>query len=107
MTKRTSNFRNAAEIQEADLRKPEAKELILKNTYVGVNASDINFSAGRYDMTLMPPHGCGFESIGIVEAAGDSCRIQPGQAVAFFGMPARAFSEYVVGTGSFMTLLVD
>lgn len=29
--------------------------------YVGINASDINHSAGRYDPTVKPPFECGFE----------------------------------------------
>ena len=29
--------------------------------YVGINASDINFTAGRYDPNVKPPFECGFE----------------------------------------------
>ena len=28
---------------------------------MGINASDINYSAGRYDPTVKPPFDCGFE----------------------------------------------
>lgn len=81
---------------ETELKKPIAKQLLVKNTYVGINASDINYSAGRYDPTLKPPHDCGFESIGIVEEVGEGARTKKGQPVIFFGTPARAFSEYIV-----------
>ncbi len=29
--------------------------------YVGINASDINYTSGRYDATVKPPFDVGFE----------------------------------------------
>lgn len=29
--------------------------------YVGINASDVNYSAGRYDPSIQPPFDAGFE----------------------------------------------
>ena len=34
---------------------------ILTFRYAGINASDINFTAGRYDSTMKPPFDVGFE----------------------------------------------
>ena len=44
---------------------------------------------------MKPPHGSGFESIGIVDEVGHGSKLDKGQAVAFFATPARAFSEYI------------
>ena len=30
-------------------------------SYVGINASDINYTAGRYDSSIKPPFDVGFE----------------------------------------------
>lgn len=36
-------------------------EVVVQNHFVGINASDINHSAGRYDMKAKPPFFTGFE----------------------------------------------
>ncbi|KAI1278729.1 putative quinone oxidoreductase [Halotydeus destructor] len=92
------DFRNAVEIVEVDLRKPGADEVLIKNKFVGVNASDINYCSGRYDATLKPPHQVGFESIGTVEEAGTESKFEKGQHVLFTALRAKAFSEYTYAT---------
>ncbi|XP_030638675.1 prostaglandin reductase 3 isoform X2 [Chanos chanos] len=64
--------------------------------YVGINASDINYSAGRYDPTVKPPFDAGFEGIGEVVGLGlsASSRYTVGDKVAYFG--DGAFAEYTV-----------
>ncbi|RNE99497.1 oxidoreductase [Trypanosoma conorhini] len=66
------HFRSVVEIRVAPLPavlKPT--ELLVKNLFVGINASDINFTAGRYHPSVKPPFECGFEALGeIVEAGG-------------------------------------
>lgn len=65
-------------------------------SFVGVNASDINYSAGRYDPSAKPPFDAGFEGIGEVVGLGlsASSRYTVGDAVAYFG--SGAFAEYTV-----------
>lgn len=62
--------------------------------FVGINASDINYSAGRYDRTLKPPFDTGFEGIGEVVGLGlsASSRYTVGDTVAYFS--SGAFAEY-------------
>ena len=36
-------------------------QILLLFRYVGINASDVNFSAGRYDPSACPPFDAGFE----------------------------------------------
>lgn len=64
--------------------------------YVGINASDINYSAGRYDPSVTPPFPVGFEGVGEVVALGlsASSRFAVGDMVAYFN--AGAFAEYTL-----------
>lgn len=65
-------------------------------SFVGINASDINYSAGRYDPSVTPPFDAGFEGIGDVVGLGlsASSRYTVGDAVAYFRNGA--FAEYTV-----------
>lgn len=69
---------------------------LLSFSFVGINASDINYSAGRYDRTVKPPFDVGFEGIGEVVGLGlsASSSYAVGDAVAYFG--SGAFAEYTV-----------
>ncbi|XP_047382228.1 prostaglandin reductase 3 isoform X1 [Sciurus carolinensis] len=71
--------------------------------FVGINASDINYSAGRYDPSVKPPFDIGFEGIGEVVALGLSASAthSVGQAVAY--MTPGSFAEYTVVPASIAT----
>jgi len=70
--------------------------LCYSSSFVGINASDINHSAGRYDPSAKPPFDAGFEGVGEVVGLGlsASSRYTVGDAVAYFG--GGAFAEYTV-----------
>ncbi|XP_012462972.1 uncharacterized protein LOC105782647 [Gossypium raimondii] len=77
--KLTHNFRDATHIVRAPLKLPiESGHVLLKIIYAGVNASDVNFSSGRYflgnkkDLSSLLPFDAGFEAVGIIAAVGDS-----------------------------------
>jgi len=89
----TSNFREAVEIQSCSIPKVEAKHVLVKNRIVGINASDVNYSAGKYMPGRPPPFDAGFEAIGeVVAVGGDVSSSLVGQAVSH--MTYGAFSEY-------------
>lgn len=70
-------------------------ELVVKNKYVGINASDINFTAGIYQPDVQVPFDCGFEAMGEVVGVGSGVKdIKVGDAVITesFG----SFAEYQV-----------
>lgn len=69
---------------------------LFSSRFVGVNASDINLSAGRYDPSVKTPFDTGFEGVGEVVALGHSAsaRYMVGQAVAY--MALGSFAEYTV-----------
>ncbi|CAG2185140.1 PTGR3 [Mytilus edulis] len=92
VTKISQKFRDVVKITQESLPNPGAGEVLVKNRFVGINASDINYTAGRYDTTVKPPFDCGFEAVGEVAAVGPGASLRIGQPVTYsqFG----AFSEY-------------
>lgn len=92
VTTLTTNFRKAIEIQKSELPKLSGSAILVKNRYVGINASDLNFTAGKYTPGTPPPFEIGFEAIGEVVDAGDESKHLIGSAVAH--MSGGAFTEY-------------
>ena len=72
--------------------------VLMRRLYAGVNASDINFTSGRYfggakAASARLPFDAGFEAVGVVAAVGEGCRgLSVGAPVAV--MEFGAFSEY-------------
>lgn len=96
-TKLSPNFREAVTLQhDVPVPLPGDGDLLVRNRFVGINASDINHSAGRYDTSVKPPFDVGFEGIGEVVALGlsASARYTVGQTVAY--MRFGAFAEYTI-----------
>jgi len=60
---------------------PEEGEILVQVVYAGVNASDVNFTAGKYTPGVEPPFDAGFEALGRVIARGPGCRLALGAAV--------------------------
>lgn len=89
-----TNFREVTRIVSVPLAAPRGAEVLVRNVYAGVNASDINFTNGVYLPGVAPPFDTGFESIGEVVATGpEVSQLKPGDAVAV--MHFGAFAEYI------------
>lgn len=96
------NFRNATRIVSMPLRLPiKPNHVLVKIIYAGVNASDVNFSSGRYfsgqnkDQGSSLPFDAGFEAVGIIAAVGDSVTdltIGTPAAVMTFG----SYAEFIM-----------
>ncbi|KAL6656141.1 hypothetical protein ACP70R_006967 [Stipagrostis hirtigluma subsp. patula] len=94
------NFRNATRLERVRLRLPiEPHSALVKIIYAGVNASDVNFSSGRYfsgnpkEMATRLPFDAGFEGVGIVASVGDSVNhIKVGTPVAL--MTFGSYAEF-------------
>lgn len=95
----SSNFRQAAKLVKqpvfplpsTDLN-PD--EVLVKNSFVGINASDINWTAGRYDPNAKPPFDLGFEGLGEVVATGTNVsNLKDGQFVTY--MKHGAFTDFI------------
>lgn len=61
VVKLTSNFGEAVKIVKEPLIEPGDDEVLIKNIYAGVNASDVNISSGRYFTDGKLPFDVGFE----------------------------------------------
>jgi len=57
----TPNFREAVELVSVPLPIPGKGQVLIKNRFLGINASDINYTAARYFPGVKPPFDCGFE----------------------------------------------
>ncbi|KAE8680013.1 ARP protein (REF) isoform 2 [Hibiscus syriacus] len=87
------HFRDATHVISVPLRLPlESDQVVLKVIYAGVNAGDVNYSAGRYfqgnkkDISSLLPADAGFEAVGIIAAVGDSVRnLKVGTPAAIMG----------------------
>jgi prostaglandin reductase 3 len=82
VTELSPDFRKVTKVVSVPIPKPKPNEVFVKNLYLGINASDVNFTSGKYTPGLVPPFDCGFEAIGKVVAVGSSCKLKVGQAVA-------------------------
>lgn len=82
-TRRTPHFREAAELVTETVPDPGPGEVLVRNHWAGVNATDVNITAGRYDPGAPLPLDLGAEAVGIVEAVGEGVEhLAPGDAVA-------------------------
>ena len=62
-----TNFREVTRIVSNKLSlTPESGKVIVRNEYLGINASDINFTNGTYLPGVQPPFDTGFEAVGKV-----------------------------------------
>lgn len=95
VTKVSSDFRQATEIFELPIPKPGPDQILVKNHFSGVNATDINVTAARYFTDGKVPFDIGFESLGVVEAVGENVvNFKVGQPV--MSMSGAGYSEYLV-----------
>ncbi|KAI9332896.1 hypothetical protein DFJ73DRAFT_855069 [Zopfochytrium polystomum] len=91
----SNDFEAATKLVEVDERKllsdiPKGF-VVVKNHFVGINASDTNYTAGRYDPSVRPPFDCGFESVGEVIGVGPGVtKLKVGQTVLAMGYGAFA-----------------
>lgn len=95
VTQLSPDFRKAVTLMASvPVPVPGDGELLIRNRYVGINASDINYSSGRYDASVKPPFDIGFEGIGEVVALGLSAskNFTVGQPVAY--VKSGSFAEY-------------
>nr|XP_033785336.1 prostaglandin reductase 3 [Geotrypetes seraphini] len=102
VTKLSPNFRQAVTLQAGvPVPVPGDGDLLVRNRFVGINASDINYTSGRYDPSVKPPFDVGFEGIGEVVGLGltASARFTINQVVAYIA--PGSFAEYTVVPAKF------
>uniref|UniRef100_K3WWA0 Enoyl reductase (ER) domain-containing protein n=1 Tax=Globisporangium ultimum (strain ATCC 200006 / CBS 805.95 / DAOM BR144) TaxID=431595 RepID=K3WWA0_GLOUD len=89
----SKDFRAATEIVDVpELPTASAGHVVVKNHFVGINATDINITAGGYGSRVLP-FSCGLEAAGIVTAVGEGVtNVSAGDAVVY--QKLGAFAEY-------------
>ena len=91
----STKFREVVKVQTASVPSPGPGELLVRCRYAGINASDINWTAGRYFDGASPPIDAGFEGLGtVVETGADCSPYKPGDVVCYVMLTGGAFAEY-------------
>lgn len=96
----STDFRAATRIVRRPLPAAlPAGSVLIRRLYAGINASDVNFSAGRYFGSKAAaekrlPFEAGFEAVGVVAAAAPDVALPVGQPVAT--MTYGGFAEWAV-----------
>lgn len=86
--KLTTDFKSAVELVEEPMPAVSGTDVLVARCHVGVNASDVNFTAGRYfgkKAVQMLPFPSGLESVGYVAAVGEGALkagVRVGQCVS-------------------------
>ncbi|XP_035826125.1 prostaglandin reductase-3-like [Aplysia californica] len=96
--KLVTDFHEITQIASGPVPSPGKQQFLIKTRYVGINATDVNKSAGRHSYSssdLKLPFVAGMEAVGEVVKVGDSSKFKVGQYVAC--LPSGAFAEYAVG----------
>ncbi len=116
VVKLSANFAEATKVVEVPLIPPNDNQVLLKNLYAGVNATDINISAGRYFTDGKIPFDVGLEvfrnnvkifnflkqfidyqALGVIEAVGKNVTtLKVGQPAIVFGVESKGYAEYLV-----------
>lgn len=80
------------QLRDVELRAPNAGEITLRHTAIGVNYLDIYHRSGLYPINL--PSGLGMEAAGIVEAIGEGVSdFKIGDRVAYGSGPIGAYAQ--------------
>jgi len=92
--------------QSVDVPAPQAGEVLLSHTAIGLNFIDTYQRSGLYPLEL--PSGLGLEAAGVVEAVGEGVvDVKPGDRVAYTSMPPGAYSEQRVYAADKLVKLPD
>ncbi|GBM86436.1 hypothetical protein AVEN_108448-1 [Araneus ventricosus] len=68
---------------------------IINGGYVGINASDVNITKGRYLPCSKPPFGIGLEAVGEIVEVGEGVEyLKVGQCIAYFDFRCKSYAEY-------------
>lgn len=93
-TNLSTNFREVVAIQSIPIPVPGSGQLLVRNRFVGINAGDVNITAGKYTPDPSPPQELGAESVSEVIAVGEDCSYSVGDAVAVIKLGT--FSEVML-----------
>jgi len=116
--KLTQRFADAVKIASKDIKPLQPHEVLVKTRFVGINASDLNVTAGRYKhLKNELPLALGFEGVGNVVRVGESveniginqavCYMQQGSFAEYLIVPAAQLLPVPAADPEYVTLLVS
>ena len=98
---------DALQAIELSVTEPRPGEVRIGQSVIGANFVDIYYRTGLYPLSVYPAV-LGFEGAGTVEAVGpDVTSLQPGDRVAYHGIPLGAYAEVRVLPESCLVKLPD
>jgi NADPH2:quinone reductase len=79
--------------EQYDVRAPAAREVLIRQTAIGLNYIDIQHRTGRYPLPDYPSP-IGMEGAGVVEAVGSEVHeLKRGDRIVYSGMPIGAYAD--------------
>lgn len=96
----SKHFREAARVVDVELHDPAPNEVVIRNLFAGVNATDVNIAAGLYNPGAPLPLDLGIEAVGEVVAAGAESGFNPGDPVMTMNTGG-GYREYQVAKARF------
>ena len=86
VTKLSNDFQAVTSLHKLTAYEHGENQVVVRIMYAGVNASDVNFSAGKYHGSKETaekalPFAAGLEGVGVVVKAGSKAKIPVGSAV--------------------------
>ena len=96
-TKLGKDYREITEVRHIPLSGLLANQVLVKNHYAGINASDINITSGAYSKDLVFPLPVGVEGVGEVVACGAGVsHVKEGDHLLYLGFGKGSFADYTV-----------
>lgn len=89
-----SEPQRALKIVEVDMRMPSANEILVKNHYAGVNATDIARMMGIAHSVHNTPYDLGVEALGEIVAVGSSISEYELGDIVVTALPGNGYREY-------------
>jgi NADPH2:quinone reductase len=93
--------------REMPLRSPEAGEVLIRQTAIGVNFIDVYCRSGYFRL-VEPPGIVGMEAAGVVEAVGPGVHaFKEGDRIGYACLPPGAYTAYRTMSAELLVLLPD
>ncbi|KAI9779393.1 MAG: NADPH:quinone reductase [Peltula sp. TS41687] len=87
---------------------PGPNEVLIQNTYIGVNFIDTSFRTGQYPCTLPAILGCeAGGTIARVGGGGDTYGLQPGDRVVYMAPANGAYAEYTAAPAKYVVKIPE
>lgn len=106
----SSDIKKAGKVVETEFRPPAKDEIVIRNHFAGVNATDMNILTGRSIFsTGGVPFDIGLEGMGTIYKLGENVdkeKFSIGTSGLVFANPPMAYAEYLVSCYYFVKQVI-